>query len=471
MQIDQQTLLLLREQMGNIIMGTAFVLFGLGAATIAVIRRRSGVRILIWLAIWSGMYGVRLLIRFLAITGTPGPLMDYILQFAYVSLNYLIVVFALLAWLELAKGLLKVFLKIMLFTELAIAFAGIGWFVAAGEPNTFTFYNSLIAIWSLLSLILVTLSQKLSSRFLVLPDRGILATGTFIFAAEALYANVAPVLHYQAIPLLDSLGFAVLLFSLAFVAAQMIFANERRLVAIESELDTARRIQFSILPTTIPEIDGLRIAASYYPMSAVAGDFYDIIPVNQHQAGFLVADVSGHGVPAALIASMIKVAMQSAVSSAHKPGEVLHRLREILGNQLRGQFVTAAYLYVDSKSGKALYSAAGHPPLLHWDAAAGQINFIESNGLLFNSVKKSSYPTRETDFGGGDRFILYTDGLTEAMNTAGELFGDRRLGEVIQSRQKEPAGELSTTLFMELKLWQKENAQQDDLTWVIIDIL
>jgi Stage II sporulation protein E (SpoIIE) len=132
------------------------------------------------------------------------------------------------------------------------------------------------------------------------------------FASVVLYTNLGlgTVLHYHTLPLVDSLGFAVLLFSLGYVALEVVFTNERRLLSIETELETARQIQSSILPARVPELANLRIAASYQPMTAVAGDFYQFVH-SDHNQGILVADVSGHGVPAALISSMIKVAMQA----------------------------------------------------------------------------------------------------------------------------------------------------------------
>jgi sigma-B regulation protein RsbU (phosphoserine phosphatase) len=472
MRTEEQSLELLSGQVGDIIMGTAFLLFGLAAAGIALIRRRSEVRILIWLAIWSGMYGARLLILSPAVITLFPQSLQIFRPYVTVSINYLIVVFALLAWLELIRDKLRLFLQTMIFVGLAIGLAGIGWFIIAGSTNILMLYNNLLAACTLLVLITVVIVKKLSDRFLVLPNRGILAVGTLVFALEALYTNFSNIFRYRTLPILDSLGFAVLLFSLAFVAAQTIFANERRLFSIEKELETARQIQSSILPAHVPELNNLSVAAAYHPMTAVAGDFYDYIWINQRQAGFLVADVSGHGVPAALIAAMMKVAMQSVVASAHDPGEVLRRLCHILGNQLRGQFVSAAYLYIDSETSQARYSAAGHPPLLHWDSAAREVRLVESNGLLFGVLKETDYPVCELAYKRGDRFILYTDGLTEAENSAGEIFGDHRFIEVIRSHENAPAGELSTHILNELRLWRHARmSQQDDITWIIIDIM
>jgi len=149
--------------------------------------------------------------------------------------------------------------------------------------------------------------------------------GTLVSAVEALYTNVSRPLRYQyqLSPIWDSLGFAALLLSFGYVALQIVFVSERRLQSIEDELAIAREIQKSILPRGSPEISNLHITAAYRPMAAVAGDFYDFIPVDQHRLGVLVADVAGHGVPAALIAAIIKVAIQSIVACARDPREML----------------------------------------------------------------------------------------------------------------------------------------------------
>jgi sigma-B regulation protein RsbU (phosphoserine phosphatase) len=472
MPTDTQALELIRNQVGEIIFGTFFVLIGLIAGAIAVIRSGKGVKVIFWLAMWSGMYGIQLLIVSPAVSMFFPQLFQGFIPYIQVSITYLILVFALLAWLDLTRGKLHLFIKIMIFAGLAIALAGIGCFIITGVADTFILYNSLLAAGTLIILVIIVSIRKLSDKYLVLPNRGVLAVGTFIFTAEALYSNLSTLFGYQSKPILGWLGFAVLLFSFAYVAAKMIFANEHRLLSIEAELETARQIQSSILPATVPELDGLRVASAYYPMTAVAGDFYDFIQIDSHHAGFLVADVSGHGVPAALIASMIKVAMQSVLALADDPGKVLKRLGEILGNQLRGQFLTAAYLFIDSENHQARYSAAGHPPLLYWDSTAQQMQFIESNGLFFGASKESDYPVRKIKYNSGDRFLLYTDGLTEAMNSASELFGDQQLSKVLKSNENAAAGELSTLLYTELQLWQNTSvSQQDDITWIIIEIL
>jgi phosphoserine phosphatase RsbU/P len=207
-------------------------------------------------------------------------------------------------------------------------------------------------------------------------------------------------------------------------------------------------------------------------MTAVAGDFYEFVPIAEHRIGFLVADVSGHGVPAALIASMIKVAMHSVDGrSAHDPAEVLRRLGNTLASELRGQLVSAAYLWVDSETRTARYSAAGHPPLLCWRAAEGALTRIESNGLLFGVPVNGDYPTCNMALASGDRLLLYTDGFTEPENAAGESFGDRRLEQLVRDNQSRTGPELSELLLQELRAWQPAGlTQPDDITLIVIDV-
>jgi phosphoserine phosphatase RsbU/P len=310
----------------------------------------------------------------------------------------------------------------------------------------------------------------LSRKYLVLPDRSVLAFGTFVFAIEGLWNNLSRLMGFENPRILDHLGFAILLFSFGYVALQLVFANERRLLSVENELAIARELQTSILPRGVPEISNLSFSAVYRPMTAVAGDFYEFIPVDQKRVGILVADVTGHGVPAALIASMIKVAMQSVVSCACDPREVLRGLNRILFSQLHDQLVSAAYLWLDTENRNALYSAAGHPPLLR--LSDGTLERVESNGLLFGVIADPEYPVCKLPIRSGDRFLLYTDGVIEPENARGDSFGDRKLEEVIRNNQSRPPSEMSDQLLSEIRLWRPAGlGQQDDITLIVIDVV
>jgi phosphoserine phosphatase RsbU/P len=333
-------------------------------------------------------------------------------------------------------------------------------------------YNQLLAAAGLIIMTVALSVPRLSKRYLILSGHRVLTVGALIFVAEALYANTARPLNYPVPNLVTSLGFAVLLLSFGYVALEMTVSNERRLLSIDKELEIARQLQFSILPAGVPEVPNLRIAASYLPMTAVAGDFYQFVSIDQHRVGFLIADVSGHGVPAALIASMIKVAMHSVDGrAADDPAVVMRRLGNTLSGELRGQFVSAAYLWLDSETRTARYSAAGHPPLLRWHAADSALRRIESNGLLFGVPVNGDYTACDIALASGDRLLLYTDGFTEPENAAGESFGDRRLELLVRDNQSRPAPELSELLLEELSAWQPAGlTQQDDITLIVIDV-
>ncbi len=467
----QNDLATVRGELADIISGTFFLFIALMAFSIAAMRRRSGVRILVWLGLLSAMFGVNLLVQSPPIEVVLPLAFAGVRPFLITAISYLTLVAGALVFRELTLGGLRRLLDLWLIGAIAIAVAGIGWFLISGSEDTFIVYNQLLAAAGLAIMIVALSVPKLSKRYLLLSRHRVLTVGMLIFGAEALYANIATPFNHPVPNLVISLGFAVLLLSFGYTAVEMIISNERRLLSIDKELEIARQLQFSILPGGIPEVPRLRIAALYLPMTAVAGDFYQFVRIDEYRVGFLVADVSGHGVPAALIASMIKVAMHSADGCAHDPSEVLRCLGNTLGSELRGQFFSAAYLWIDSETRTARYSAAGHPPLLHWKAADRALTPIESNGLLFGVPVNGDYPACNIALASGDRLLLYTDGFTEPENAAGEAFGDRKLEQVIRDNQSCPAPELAECLLEELRSWQPaELTQQDDITLIVIDV-
>ena len=459
-------------EVANIILGTVILSIGLAACLMALIRGRRGVRVLFWYGLWSGMYGAQLLSVTPAVRAALPRALQVCVPYFDKLVTYLLLVAALMMWRELTTGKLRFLIGLEAIAALAVAIVGIVAFFVTGNDARLKSLNNLVAVIALLVLCTAVLVPKLGRRYFVLPDNLILSAGTLFFALEALYTNALNVLQIPAYPVLDAIAFAVLLLSLGYVALKMVFQNEHRLLAIETELETAREIQASILPANIPELARLRIAASYEPMTSVAGDFYGFLARDSHRIGVLVADVTGHGVPAALISSMIKVAMQSVAGSAQDPGEVLGGLNRILSSELRGQLVSAAYLWIDTESNTARFSAAGHPPLLWWHNASGELQPIESNGLLFGVRSNGEYPVCDFPIQAGDRLLLYTDGVVEPENALGEAFGDRQLGQVIRANRERPAAELSEALLVDLRKWPPPSiGPQDDITLIVIDVV
>ncbi len=470
MPADAQFVSMVRSDLVDVLCGAFFVFVGVVAFVVAAIRRRLGVRTLVWTGCWSAIFGCNMLAQsnlvVIALPAAARPVLNLI----SVASSYLTLVAAALAFLELTSGALRRLLQFLLLADIAIAVAGIGTFLSTGNARTWILPNQFMAVVGLVGLLVTLAVPKFKRQYLVLSHSRVLLVGTFLFAAEALWTNVARPLNVRTPAILDSLGFAVLLFGFGYAALEIILRNEHRLVSLDRELEIARALQISILPEGVPAIRGLEIAAKYVPMTAVAGDFYEFVEVDAHRAGFLVADVSGHGVPAALIASMIKMATKSARAVADDPAEVLRRLDAALGSELKGQFVSAAYLWIDTERRIARYSAAGHPPLLRWCEGCRELGRVESNGLLMGVMSGSSYPACEFPLAAGDRLLLYTDGLTEAENFHREQFGDMALEGFLKYHARSSAEELSNRLVAEVGAWQATDAAQDDLTLIVINV-
>ena len=450
-------------------LGAILMFIGLAACAVAAVRGRGGVRMLVWFGIFSALYGARLVAEQPAGFGLLPRSMAAGRLAAVAAMTYLILIPALLFWWELALGGLRRVLEGALGAAMVGGAAGLAAVLFSPSPLRLMGANNALAIGILILLAPVNAIPRLARKYLAIPSR-VAAAGTLILAAAALYANLEDWLRLPSYPFLEPLAFSAFVLSLGYVAAEKVFGDERRLLSIEKELAIAREIQGSILPRGDPELNHLRVSAAYAPMTAVAGDFYEFVLVDENRAGFLVADVAGHGVPAALIASMIKVAMHSVTAQAEEPHAVLGGLNRILSGQLRGQLVSAAYLWLDTAQGQASYAAAGHPPLLRW--RDGALERIESNGLLFGVLPNVDYPVCEMPLRTGDRFLLYTDGVTEPENASGDAFGDRQLEQVVRNYQSGPPVELTRRLLGEIREWQPAGGkQQDDITLIVIDVV
>jgi len=247
----------------------------------------------------------------------------------------------------------------------------------------------------------------------------------------------------------------------------------QQLLAIQKELETARQIQHSILPHEIPKIAGLDIAARYVPMTAVAGDFYDFLIVDERHLGILVADVSGHGMPAALIASMLKIALPAQVPKAANPAEVLHGLNLALCGKFQHHYVTAAYLYLDMEKHVLRYAGAGHPPILHWTSSTDGVNDILENGMFLGRFDFATYDSIEMPITPGTWCLMYTDGIPETTNPLEVQFGDERFRPFLREQEWADADQLAEGLLEELSRWSghaREEDSEDDITLVAVRV-
>ena len=250
-------------------------------------------------------------------------------------------------------------------------------------------------------------------------------------------------------------------------------ADDKRLLSLTDEMRAATRIQEAILPSELPSLENVRIGVRYAPMTAVAGDLYDFPPAAPNCIAVFVADVVGHGVPAALVAAMVKVAVSRPCEHDREPAMVIAGLNAILCDEAREQYATAVYLCLDTVSGVGRYSAAAHPPPLLWRRGKQSLEVLGETGLLLGVRPKEAYADSEFSFEVGDRLLLYTDGLLEAENAAGESFGDAALATFIKERQEFGAEQFVDLLLKEVLAWSCDGTrarQEDDITIVVIDI-
>jgi len=335
---------------------------------------------------------------------------------------------------------------------------------ALRRPESAIVPNNVIAI----AFMTFALAVLLRPATMPSPDRRLLRIGLASLFVTAVADNLRG-MHVVAWrgPDAEPLGSTVLIACLGTIAVRRVFADAQRLLALDRELHLARGIQASILPRAMPNVAGLSVAARYEPMTAVAGDFYEFLDLGRSRLGVLVADVSGHGVPAALIASMVKVAIAGQRARAESPSSVLTGMNETLSGQLGGQYVTAAYLFLDREAGVMRYAAAGHPPLLVFprEAAARE---VEENGLPLGILDGSEYGQVEAPLRAGDRFLLYTDGLVDATNPAGEFFTLERVKQAVADAAGLSTSDGADLLLARARAWAQA-AAADDLPVVLLD--
>jgi serine phosphatase RsbU (regulator of sigma subunit) len=245
------------------------------------------------------------------------------------------------------------------------------------------------------------------------------------------------------------------------------YFDQLRLVrqSIAQELRVARSIQEASLPKEVPTVEGWEISPRYQPAREVGGDFYDFHLLSEGRLGVVVGDATGKGVPAALVMSttcgMLQVTAGALDSSS--PGEVLSQVNETLLARIpQNMFVTCFYAILDPKSGTLRYANAGHdPPYLHRDGNADQ---LKARGMPLGLMPKMSYEEKETVLDAGEAALLYSDGLVEAHDPKGEMFGFPRLRDLVaeHAAREESLGDF---LLRELYAFVGESwEQEDDIT-------
>ena len=464
-----------RWELAKLATAAALLSVAFGAIAFFVFRRKTRNPTLVYFGVFCVLYAIRLLIGL-----TTFQSLFAVGQTIWIYINWIITCTIILPFglflYQLANEQLRKLLRWLLTAQTAFAVFGIVAAALGVHLRKLYFANSVLmfATFAAIALFLAAgkwrpdLRQRLSTEFRVF------IAGFAIWLVFVVHANLQG-LRILAGRNVEFVGFLVFVACLGYISAYRTFANEERLLAISKELEIARRIQSSILPQSVPRLEGLEIAARYSPMSAVAGDFYDFLSIDGSHVGILVADVTGHGVPAALIASMLKIAAAGQAAEAHDPARFLTALNCALCGKFDEHFITAAYLFVDIEKQLLRYAGAGHPPLLLASGGEAKVREIDQNGLMLGMFPEAEYAAVEINFSPGDRCLLYTDGAFEARNSGQEEFGRERLAGFLEIHRDSSADPVSDALLEAIARWSgnarnsAQPAQDDDITLLVVD--
>jgi steroid delta-isomerase-like uncharacterized protein len=235
--------------------------------------------------------------------------------------------------------------------------------------------------------------------------------------------------------------------------------------SLEQELRVAREIQRAALPKEVPQLEGWQITPYYQPAREVGGDFYDFHLLSEGRLGLVVGDATGKGVPAALMMAttcgMLQVAAQALGSSS--PGEILERVNETLLARIpSNMFVTCFYAILDPNSARLSYANAGHDLPYLWHGG-GECEELRARGMPLGLMPGMSYEQKEAVLDAGEAALFYSDGLVEAHNPEGEMFGFPRLRELVAEHSEERS--LGAFLLEELNSFTRDGwEQEDDIT-------
>jgi serine phosphatase RsbU (regulator of sigma subunit) len=243
--------------------------------------------------------------------------------------------------------------------------------------------------------------------------------------------------------------------------------EERAKQRIEEELDVARRIQQSLTPRSLPQEGWFVCCGSSESSHQVGGDYYDVVAIGPDTWSLVVADVSGKGVSSALLASFLQGAFLSASCATDIP-EVFARVNTFLNDRAEtGKYATLFYSKLDIE-GHLSYTNAGHcAPLLV--RADGEIEKLEASSMPVGLMPGETFALEHRDLAPGDRIVLYSDGVTEAQNGAGEFFGRRRLRNAIQHAARASCAELHTAIQKAIVNFTAGAEQADDLTLLVVE--
>jgi len=258
----------------------------------------------------------------------------------------------------------------------------------------------------------------------------------------------------------------------------MVFQKE-----LDADLKAAAGIQASLLPQAAPDVENLRFAWKYVPCHSIGGDIFNVFRLDENHMGLYIIDVSGHGVPSALVTVSVsqRLNAQNGMLVKRKkedppryhltsPSEVLQTLDEEYPMERFDKYFTAVYLIINFKTGHIIYSNAAHPPpvLLHRNSPP---TLLREGGTIVGMGGVLPFDEETVEVLSGDKLILYTDGITEHRNHDGEFYGDERLHRVLEENKSLPIDELLTCTLNDMTAFGDGNTLSDDVTMLGVEVV
>src|SRR6185369_12261768 len=237
------------------------------------------------------------------------------------------------------------------------------------------------------------------------------------------------------------------------------------------EMELARNIQLSLLPVAPPEIPGVSLAGFCLPATHVGGDYY-YFAKRDNSIDLAVADVSGHNIGAALMTAEARSVLRTQLATGSSAGQILTAMNEILYEDLNRAelFITVFCASFDIFSRTLTYANSGHPPPLHFNCSAPSCRWLDADGLLMGVRENVAFEEKQIQLQSGDVLLLYTDGVTEADNGSGELFGIERLCKILQSRHLESPQTIIDAIILNVADFSSTIPMEDDVTIVVMKV-
>lgn len=245
--------------------------------------------------------------------------------------------------------------------------------------------------------------------------------------------------------------------------------TETELRQLESELELSQIIQRALLPQQVPSIPGYDIAAFSRPAQIVTGDYFDFLQFEDGTHGFVVADVSGHGVSAGMLMTSLQTVFHTLAPEAHSPVDVVKQINRLYVHNINfTTFVTMFFAQLDPATGILNYASAGHNPPLLYRRSTNECIWLKPTGAAIGLMEDLRVHLETASLMTGDILLLYTDGVIEALNAQGnEQFGYDRLTDVIHQNEALPASELAQRIRHALNDFTQGSVLADDVTLVI----